>query len=200
LTAFDRVNTTLTILRKGDYLPYRCAGGRNPDRRAIEYTERVRSRQLVELMASKDLYGDAQVPAEIQAYLTEYQQLNEDIDNLRESGDRTMFASKTSRDSQALRADNEKISSLADRKQILYDKIRTHDPVLAGQIAIAPISHSEIQKLITNAHTAILTCYSTNDHTHIFILKQNQEPELFTCAGQGWNEFQQWLRKLAQTL
>jgi CHAT domain-containing protein len=160
---------------------------------AIEYTERVRSRQLVELMASKDLYDDAQVPIEIQSYLTEYQQLNEDINNLRESGDRTMSATKTSRDSQALRADNEKIGSLADRKQILYDKIRAYDPVLAGQIAIAPISYSDIQKLITNAHTAILTCYSTNDHTHIFILKHNQEPELFTCAGQGWNEFQQWL-------
>ncbi len=170
-----------------------CAINLKDYRSAIEYTERVRSRQLVELMASKDLYGDAQVPAEIQAYLTEYRQLNEDIENLREGGDRTMSATKTSRDSQTLRADNEKINSLADRKQILYDKIRTHDPVLAGQIAIAPISHSEIQKLITNAHTAILTCYSTNDHTHIFILKQNQEPELFTCTGQGWNEFQKWL-------
>jgi CHAT domain-containing protein len=170
-----------------------CAVNLKEYQRAVEYTERVRSRQLVELMASKDLYGDAQVPVEIQAYLTEYQQLNQDIDNLRENGDRIMSAAKTSRDSQALRADNEIIRSLADRKQILYDKIRTHDPVLAGQIAIAPISHSEIQKLITNAHTAILTCYSTNDHTHIFILKQNQEPELFTCTGQGWTEFQQWL-------
>lgn len=170
-----------------------CAINLKEYRRAIEYTERFRSRQLVELMASKDLYGDAQVPAEIQVYLSEYQQLNEDIENLREGGDRTMSAAKTSRDSQALRADNEKIKSFADRKQILYDKIRTHDPVLAGQIAIAPISYSEIQKLITNAHTAILTCYSTNDHTHIFILKQNQEPELFTCNGQGWNEFQKWL-------
>ena len=36
---------------------------------AIQYTERVRSRQLVELMASKDLYNNAEIPDEIQQYL-----------------------------------------------------------------------------------------------------------------------------------
>jgi CHAT domain-containing protein len=64
---------------------------------------------------------------------------------------------------------------------------------LAGGISIAPISHSEIQQLIIDTHTAFLTFYSTNDDTHIFVLKKDQEPELFTCEGQGWNELQQWL-------
>jgi tetratricopeptide (TPR) repeat protein len=141
---------------------------------AIQYTERVRSRQLVELMASKDLYSNAQVPAEIQAYLQEYQQLNQDIENLQS------FASAQIQQAEA-------------RKQWLYKQIRTHDPVLAGQIEIAPINRAEIQELITNAQTAILIFYSTNDDTHIFILKQNQEPELFIISNQGKQELQQWL-------
>jgi CHAT domain-containing protein len=172
-----------------------CAVNLKDYQQAIEYTERVRSRQLVELMASKDLYSDAQVPAEIQAYLDEYQQLNQSIQDLRGDSSEKLASSSSrdQRDSEQLRQSIEQIRIAEDRKEFLYRQIRTYDPVLAGQIEIAPISYGDIQKLITNEHTVILAFYSTDDDTHIFILKQNQEPELFTCTGQGYNRFQQWL-------
>jgi CHAT domain-containing protein len=171
-----------------------CAVNLKNYKQAIEYTERVRSRQLVELMASKDLYHDAQVPAEIQQYLDEYEQLNQIIKNLQEGGEEErQLATTASRTIADLQRDNQEINIVNLKKQELYNKIRAYDPVLAGQISIAPINHSEIQQLILDAHTAFLTFYSTNDDTHIFILKKDQEPELFTCKGQGWNELQQWL-------
>jgi CHAT domain-containing protein/tetratricopeptide (TPR) repeat protein len=169
-----------------------CAVNLKKYQRAIEYTERVRSRQLVELMASKALYSDAQFPAQIQAYLAEYQQLNLSIENLR--GDSTkMLATSNNRDSENLRKSSEQIQQAEARKQFLYRQIRTYDPVLAGQIEVVAISYSDIQKLITNAHTAILAFYSTDNDTHIFILKHNQEPELFTMPTQGKQALQQWL-------
>jgi CHAT domain-containing protein len=171
-----------------------CAVNLKNYKQAIEYTERVRSRQLVELMASKDLYHDAQVPPEIQQYLDEYQQLNQIIKNLQEGGgEDRQLATGASRSITDLQRDTQEINTINGRKQELYNKIRAYDPVLAGGISIAPINHSEIQQLILDTHTAFLTFYSTNDDTHIFILKKDQEPELFTCKGQGWNELQQWL-------
>ncbi len=160
---------------------------------AIEYTERIRSRQLVELMASKDLYSDAQIPPEIQAYLDEYQQLNQKAKNLQIGSDEKLVTTTVQRDNEELRCINAETQAIETRRQVLYNQVRTYDPVLAGQIAIAPISHQEIQQLITSPQIAILTFYSTDDDTHIFILKQNQVPERFTCMGQGKNELQQWL-------
>jgi tetratricopeptide (TPR) repeat protein len=52
-----------------------CAVNLKDYKREIEYTERVRSRQLAELMASKDLYHDAQIPVAIQSYLLAYLQI-----------------------------------------------------------------------------------------------------------------------------
>jgi CHAT domain-containing protein len=160
---------------------------------AIEYTERIRSRQMVELMASKDLYSDAQIPPEIQGYLDEYQQLSQQAKNLQIGSDEKMATTIVQRDHDELQRINAETQAIETHRQVLYNQIRAYDPVLAGQIAIAPISHQEIQQLITSPQIAILTFFSTNDDTHIFILKQNQEPERFTCIGQGKNELQQWL-------
>jgi CHAT domain-containing protein len=171
-----------------------CAVNLKDYKRAIEYTERVRSRQLVELMASKDLYSNAQVPTEIQAYLVEYQQLNQSIKDLCGDGTKKLAISKN-HDSEDLRKSSEQIQQAEARKQFLYRQIRTYDPVLAGQIEVTPISHSDIQKLITNAQTAILVFYSTDNNTHIFILKQNQEPAIFTVQSQGKQELLNWLIK-----
>jgi CHAT domain-containing protein len=170
-----------------------CAVNLNNYQQAIEFTERIRSRQLVELIASKDLYNDAEVPPEIQQYLAEYQQLNQKIDNLRPGGTEKLATTNTSRNLEQLRKDTDEIAEAEARKQFLYNQIRAYDKVLAGQIAIAPISHSEIQQLIPNDRTAILTFYSTDNDTHIFILKHDREPELFTCIGQGFHKLQNWL-------
>jgi CHAT domain-containing protein len=168
-----------------------CAVNLKDYQKAISYSERIRSRQLVELMASKDLYSDAKVPAEIQAYLTEYHQLSLKIENLRDgSGEKGAAVNRSGSD---FCESSEAIKVSEARRHELYEIIRSHDQVLAGQIAVAPINYSEIQQLITSNHTAILSFYSTNGDTHIFIIKQNQEPEIFTCSGQGWDGLQKWL-------
>ncbi|MEG5164298.1 CHAT domain-containing protein [Microcoleus sp. AT3-A2] len=50
-----------------------------------------------------------------------------------------------------------------------------------------------MQALIPDAETAILNFYTTDEHTHIFILRQNQPTQLHTCEGQGYETLQYWL-------
>jgi CHAT domain-containing protein len=162
---------------------------------AIQYTERIRSRQLVDLMGTKDLYPDAEIPADIQKYLDEYEQLNRQIQHLREHGSPDSDGTtKTTRNAASLSRDNTAILALEAQKREQYLKIRAFDPAIAGQIAVEPIDFAAIQKLITTPHTAILTCYTTDNDTHIFIIKQGQQPMLHTCTSQGWKELQQWLQ------
>jgi CHAT domain-containing protein/predicted LPLAT superfamily acyltransferase len=148
---------------------------------AIQFTERIRSRSLVELMESKDLYADAQLPPEIATYLTEYQDINHQIQSIRQQPD--SFGDKAAA-----------ITTLERQKAATYDKLRKLDPVLAGEIKVTAIDYASIQTLITTPHTAILSCYTTDDDTHIFIIKHQGEPTIHTCKGQGKKEFQQWLQ------
>ncbi len=146
---------------------------------AIQYTERIRSRQLVELMGTKDLSADAEVSPQTRTYLDEYADLDRQIQNLRQQ---PYSLSNTLA-----------IITLEHKKNATYLNLRSLDPVLAGQMQVSAIEFTDIQKLIPNNHTAILTCYSTKDDTHIFIIKQGQSPTLHTCKGQGYN-FHEWLQ------
>ncbi|NEQ42008.1 MAG: hypothetical protein F6K40_39860, partial [Okeania sp. SIO3I5] len=50
--------------------------------KAVEYTERFRFRMVAELMASKDIYPDAEIPPQL---LEEYYQLQQHLYHLRHS-------------------------------------------------------------------------------------------------------------------
>ncbi len=50
---------------------------------AFEYAERSRSRQLVDLMASKDLYHQGEIPPEVEELLQQFDSLEREIHNLR---------------------------------------------------------------------------------------------------------------------
>ncbi|MGV2830716.1 hypothetical protein [Myxosarcina sp. GI1(2024)] len=51
--------------------------------KALETVERSRSRYLVDLIASHDLYQQADIPQEVKEYLEKYEELQQQIDELR---------------------------------------------------------------------------------------------------------------------
>jgi CHAT domain-containing protein len=171
---------------------------------AIQFTERIRSRSLVELMESKGLHADAQLPPEIDTYLAEYQDINHQIQSQRQQlqsqhqpsnalGDNTTHPA--SRDANDLAKLTAAITTLEHQKAKIYHKLRQLDPVLAEQMQVQTIPFASIQQLInTTPHTAILTCYTTDDNTHIFIIKHQGAPTIHTCKNQGWKQLQQWLQ------
>lgn len=162
--------------------------------KAVEYVERSRSKRLVDLMASNDLYSDGEIPDEIQQYLQDFEAIQRQIDNeLRQHNNSSNFdASKLGKSPQnraAIEAHNKIIADLEADKQQIWEQMRRLDPVLAGQIQVSPMNLSSIQQLIDLPTTAILSFYTTSNDTHIFIIRQSQIT-LHTCTGLGFETLQ----------
>ncbi len=159
--------------------------------KAFEYSERSRSKRLVDLMASNDLYQGGEIPPKVQELLQQYEELQRQIDEERQ---RHKSENKRSDTRAAWDAYNEAIASLETDKQQVWENLRREDPVLAGEIQVNPLSLSEIQKLIDLPNTAILSFYTTNSDTHIFVVQQSQI-SLHTCTGQGLETLQGWINQ-----
>ncbi len=65
--------------------------------------------------------------------------------------------------------------------------------MVAGQIQVSPLTYEQMQQLINNSTTAILSFLTTDNDTHIFILRQNQKHQLHTCPGQGLENIQNFI-------
>jgi CHAT domain-containing protein len=159
--------------------------------KAFEYSERSRSKRLVDLMASYNLSQGEEIPPKVQELLQEYEELQRQIDQERQSHKSENNRSETRA---AFQAYNEAIASLETQKQQVWENLRREDPVLAGEIQVNPLSLSEIQKLIDQSNTAILSLYTTNSDTHIFVVQQKQIT-LHNCTKQGLDTLQGWINQ-----
>ncbi|MBW4682629.1 MAG: tetratricopeptide repeat protein [Microcoleus vaginatus WJT46-NPBG5] len=159
--------------------------------KAVETADRSRSRHLADLFySSKDLYPKGEIPPEVE----EYYRLQQQGNRLRISeNDGTKALATTSQATPNGEAILETIKDLEAEKQKAWLKIRSKDQVLAGQLQPDPLSFKQMQALIPDAETAILNFYTTGEHTHIFILRQNQASKLHTCQGQGHETLQFWI-------
>jgi CHAT domain-containing protein len=174
--------------------------------KAIEYVERSRSKRLVDLMASNDLYQSGEIPPEVKELLQQYDNLQERIDRERSSYDagnnrELMRVGTSTVDRASFQAYNEaiakrcceaQIATLEAEKLQVWEQLRRFDPVLAGEIQVTPLKFDDIQKLIDQPTTAILSFYTTSTDTHIFVLRQNKIT-LHTCTGQGVETLQKWI-------
>ncbi|MEH2284745.1 MAG: CHAT domain-containing tetratricopeptide repeat protein [Nostoc sp.] len=160
--------------------------------KAFEYSERSRSKRLVDLMAGYNLSQGEEIPPKVQELLQQYEELQQQIDQERQSHKSENSRSETRA---AWEAYNEAIASLETQKQQVWENLRREDPVLAGEIQVNPLSLSEIQNLlIDQPNTAILSFYTTNSDTHIFVVQQNQIT-LHTCTGEGLDTLQGWIEQ-----
>lgn len=159
--------------------------------KAFEYSERSRSKLLVDLMAGYNLSQGEEIPPKVQELLQQYEELQQQIDRERQSDKSENNRSETRA---AWEAYNEAIASLEAQKQQVWENLRREDPVLAGEIQVNPLTLSEIQKLIDQPSTAILSFYTTNSDTHVFVVQQNKIT-VHTCTGQGLKTLQGWIEQ-----
>ncbi|NEO51921.1 MAG: tetratricopeptide repeat protein [Okeania sp. SIO3B5] len=167
--------------------------------KALEYAERSRSRMVAELMASKDLYPNAEI---LQHLLEEYYRLQQLLSNLHRSNSVETFhgTSLPNTHSRFERRDSgevekqrlAEIEKIEAKRQKIWREIRSFDPVLAGQLQVDSMSIQQIQRLIKDKETAILNFYTTKNDTYIFIVRQ-QDIQLYTCRGEGIEIFQNWV-------
>jgi len=176
------------------YMVQACINNKQLNK-AIEYVERSRSKRLVDLMASNDIYSDGKISSEIEKYLQDFESIQLQIDNERVFHENSSNfdgneLGKSQQNRVAIKADNENIAEMEADKQQIWEQIRRLDPVLAGQIQVSPMDLSSIQQLIKLPTTAILSFYTTLDDTHIFVIRQNKIT-LHTCTGLGLDTLQQ---------
>ncbi|MFP5272325.1 CHAT domain-containing protein [Coleofasciculus sp.] len=165
--------------------------------KALEYTERFRCQRLVELMASDVLNLGGEIKPEVQELLIDYEELHQRINSLRLSfqTEATPALTKSRRlpDGEALAANLAEIQRLEAKKQQVWKQLRRYDPVLAGQIQVEHLNLDQMQELIENNTTALLSFYTTGDDTHVFILLKDKSPQVYTCREQGFETFQDWI-------
>lgn len=157
--------------------------------KAIEYVERSRSKRLVDLMASNDLYRSGEIPPEVKELLQQYEDLQQRIDQERSQND---SGNSRTTNRASFQAYKDTIKALEAEKQQIWEQLRRVDPVLAGEIKVDAPDFAAMQQLIDQPTTAILSFYTTDNDTHIFILRQNQI-SVHTCLGQGIETLQGWI-------
>lgn len=170
-----------------------CINNKQLDK-AVEYVERSRSKRLIDLMASNDLYSSAEIPAEIQQYLQDFERLQQQIDKERgrNQPSNDFDNSKLDNSRAAVEAYNQIIADLEAEKLLIWEQLRRLDPVLAGQIRVNPLKFLSIQQLIDKPTTAIISFYTTVSDTFIFVVRQN-EITLHNCTDLGFETLHGWI-------
>ncbi|MEG5048695.1 CHAT domain-containing tetratricopeptide repeat protein [Microcoleus sp. B4-C1] len=174
---------------------------------AFEYVERSRSRRLVDLIASNDLYSQGDIPSEVEEYLAEFEGIQRQIDCERSGLNKSSKKQKLiavrakdlidmdcTRNRAALEAISENIQGLESEKQQIWEQLRRLDPVLAGEIQVSPPNLTAIQELIDRPTTAILNFYTTEEDTYIFVLRQ-AELNLYKITRKRGKNLQKWINE-----
>lgn len=165
--------------------------------KALETIERSRAKRLVDLMASNDLYQSDEIAPDVKELLQKFDDLQQRIDQERiqkkSSNNRELMGIDSHRQNRAaFQAENDAIASLEAEKLHIWEQLRRLDPVLAGEIKVDAPNFDQIQQLIDEPTTAILSLYTTTNDLHLFILRQNQLT-LHICPGQGINTLQHFI-------
>ena len=162
-------------------------------------------------MYSNDLYKDGEINPIIKQYLTEYEAIQAQINSeiIQEESDDSHKAmirvTKSLRNYKSLEEIKVKLDDLYQRKEKTWLQIRELDQVLAGTLEVPHLEFETLKKLIADSpKTALLSFYSTNEHTYIFVLRHSQKSDdgislkLYICENAGYEDLQtlvgnQWL-------
>ncbi|MFP4221845.1 MAG: CHAT domain-containing protein, partial [Phormidium sp.] len=190
---------------------------------ALEIVERVRAKRLVDLMATADLYQDGAIPAAVQDWLHQLDQLDREIAQRRQNvastetpeaptspedspnpppetpeddaapGDSPKHRYGVSRQLRAAMTATEEIQELEQKKQAILDQLSNRDDVVAKLREVQPPKLQDFQPLLSE-NTALVSFYTTRTDTHLLILRSGEsQPVCFTCPGQGLETLQLWL-------
>ncbi|MEM7553353.1 MAG: CHAT domain-containing protein [Cyanobacteria bacterium P01_A01_bin.84] len=154
--------------------------------KALETVERSRSRYLVDLIASKNFAEQEEISPELHEYLKKYEELQRQIDNKHSRYERNIKPDSDSigetyrsgihvvgnRQEMPLEV-VQNLEQWESEKKRIWQQIRELDREFAGISRVEFQKIEQLQQLIDSPTTAILSFYSTFNHTYIFVLRQN---------------------------
>jgi len=149
---------------------------------AIEYIERSKGRNLVELLANKNLYpkADSYPSLEVyQIYCQQIEQLRREILVIqRELEILTRNRESEENYREKIQTQQQQLNYLKQQQDDLLEEINELDSNFRFTQQVEPISFSEIQTLI-DEDTAIIEWYITGSRILTFIItRQNQQPQV----------------------
>ena len=161
--------------------------------KAFDWVERWRCQQRLELTDSS-LFP----LGEVQPHLKKYERLQQQIHALhlrRQSDEMKQLTTAGVRlnSSATFKTESEILETLETEKQKIWEDIHRLDPVIAEQLQINTLSVTEIQALLPDTKTAILSFYSTEENTYIFVVLKDKIV-LHTCEGESREKLQNWIQ------
>ncbi|MGA1206123.1 MAG: hypothetical protein ACO3ZW_10075, partial [Opitutales bacterium] len=167
---------------------------------ALQVVERSRSKRLADLTVIDDLYPDGKVPADVRQWHQQYQASRQAQAKIRlehpeipeEKGDRQVYATRSTRASLA----TQELLAAEAAEQEAYNALYRLDAITAQLQKPQPLPElTDLLALLPNAHTALLSFYTTSSHAYIFILRANSEVICHTCPNppESTTDLQSWL-------
>ncbi|CAD0220085.1 MULTISPECIES: CHAT domain-containing protein [Planktothrix] len=157
--------------------------------KAVETVERTKARNLVELLATRDLYPKGNIPQEI---LDQLDNLRRKIPAIqRQLGQKTTNQSSESNDHTEKQLRSE-LTTLQEQLDRVLAQINIIDPNFNLTQRVEVIPYSEIQSLAAN-NTAIIEWYITRDKFLAFVIAPNSlAPIVWQSATADFNNLENW--------
>ena len=177
-----------------------CINNNQPDL-AIEYIERSKARNLIEILASRKLYPKGNFSP---ATLNELDNLRQKIAVEQRRVDLNDFdrLSKDDDHQSIIRRDKKRDRLNTLQKQLddlIAQKIQPVDPTFNLTQKVEPISFAQIRELIANDTTAFIYWYSTGDLLQTFIItRQSELPTVISSTREEIEPINKWIKKYLQ--
>jgi len=177
----------------------------NQPGKALEYVERSRSRNLVELLVNRDLYPKGNIPETVVNELKRLrrevvaEQRRLDITEQNRSGGLISGNGEPMLDSAAWLKNRDRLNELFQQlDNLIATKIDPIDPNFKATQQVKPISYTEIQNLVDD-RTAIVEWYIIDDRFYTFIIAhQSQHPQVWSSSAEERQAFLDWQEEYLQ--
>lgn len=181
-----------------------CINNNQPDK-AIEYVERSKARNLVELLATRDIHPKGNIPEIVfndlkrlrREIVAEQRRL--DIVEQNHSGGMISGNGESVLDSAAWLKNRDHLNQLLQQlDNLIATQIDPIDPNFKATQQVKPISYTEIQNLVDD-RAAIVEWYITDDSFHTFIITyQSQHPQVWSSSAKERQAFLDWQEEYLQ--
>lgn len=171
---------------------------------AIEYVERSKTRNLVELLATHNLYPKGDIPQPVLSQLTNLRRAISQEQKRLEIEDRNrQFNRRLSfelNQTQAILTDSTQLNQLQKQlDDLITREIDPIDPSFSLTQKVEPISYEDIQSL-PDEYTAIVEWYITKYKFFAFIItRRNPHPQVWQSSTQDGRNLGIWGREYLRT-
>ncbi|PSB54986.1 CHAT domain-containing protein [Chamaesiphon polymorphus] len=169
--------------------------------KALEYAERSKSRNLVDLLANRDTYPRGEIAPEILASLAELrrqlliaerqiQQQNNRSGQRFIDSDNSQRGVAISQSGTAIEHSDRLVSLKQELERLITTHIQPIDPSFQLTQKVEPISFEEMRSALPNDRTALVTWYIAQDKLLTFIVTpQATHPQLIESTPEAFQQF-----------